>query len=74
MKTDIFKKGKQCTNYFYFYNFLIMLLADDEAVQCGSIEVRMKKGLKILDHPAYSPNLALSEYHQLPQLKEHLKG
>jgi len=30
--------------------------------------------LQCLDHPPYSPDLALSDYHLFPGLKKHLKG
>jgi histone-lysine N-methyltransferase SETMAR len=31
-------------------------------------------GFTALDHPPYSPNLALSDFHLFPKLKEHLRG
>jgi len=31
-------------------------------------------GFQCLDHPPYSPDLALSDYHLLPGLKKQLKG
>ena len=31
-------------------------------------------GFQCLDHPPYSPNLAPSDYHLFPGLKEQLKG
>ena len=31
-------------------------------------------GFQCLDHPAYSPDLAPSEYHLFPGLKKQLKG
>ena len=31
-------------------------------------------GFKFLDHPPYSPDLALSNYRLFPKLKEHLRG
>jgi histone-lysine N-methyltransferase SETMAR len=31
-------------------------------------------GFQRLDHPPYSPDLALSDYHQYPGLKKQLKG
>jgi len=31
-------------------------------------------GFQCLDHPPYSPDLALSDYHLLPGLKKGLKG
>jgi len=31
-------------------------------------------GFRCLDHPPYSPDLAPSEYHLFPGLKEQLKG
>lgn len=33
-----------------------------------------KLGFTVLDHPAYSPDLAPSDYHLFPKLKEHLRG
>ena len=32
------------------------------------------KSWDILDHPPYSPDLAPSDYHLFPALKEHLSG
>jgi histone-lysine N-methyltransferase SETMAR len=31
-------------------------------------------GFQCLDHPPYSPDLALSDYHLFPGLKKQLKG
>jgi len=31
-------------------------------------------GFQLLDHPPYSPDLALSDYHLFPRLKKQLKG
>jgi len=31
-------------------------------------------GFQCLDHPPYSPDLALSDYHLFPGLKNQLKG
>jgi hypothetical protein len=31
-------------------------------------------GWELLSHPPYSPDLALSDYHLLGPLKDHLKG
>ena len=31
-------------------------------------------GFQCLDHPPYSPDLALSDYHLFPELKKQLKG
>jgi hypothetical protein len=31
-------------------------------------------GFQFHDHPPYSPDLALTEYHLLPGLKKQLKG
>jgi len=31
-------------------------------------------GLQCLDHPLYSPDLSLSDYHLFPGLKKQLKG
>ena len=38
------------------------------------LELLTKFGWDILDHPAYSPDLAPSDYHVFPALKEHLSG
>jgi histone-lysine N-methyltransferase SETMAR len=31
-------------------------------------------GFTVLDHPPHDPELAPSEFHLFPKLKEHLKG
>jgi histone-lysine N-methyltransferase SETMAR len=31
-------------------------------------------GFSLLPHPPYSPNLASSDFHLFPKLKEHLRG
>ena len=31
-------------------------------------------GFEVAEHPAYSPDLAPSDFHWFPKLKEHLRG
>jgi len=38
------------------------------------LELLVKIGWDILEHPPYSPDLAPSDYHVFPALKEHLSG
>jgi len=48
------------------------------ARQCPGSPGTQKKlaylGFQCLDHPTYSPDLALSDYHLFPGLKKQLKG
>jgi histone-lysine N-methyltransferase SETMAR len=37
-------------------------------------EAIKRLGFSLLPHPQYSPNLAPSDFHLFPKLKEHLRG
>lgn len=39
-----------------------------------ALEAIRNAGFDILDHPPYSPDLAPSDFHLFPKLKEHIRG
>jgi len=54
-----------------------VLLLHDNAPAHRAIATQKKldyPGFQCLDHPPYSPDLALSDYHLFPGLKKQLKG
>ena len=54
-----------------------VLLHHDNArphVAKATIETVNKLGFEVLEHPAYSPDLAPSDYHFFPPLKDALRG
>ena len=45
--------------------------AHKAAVAMAAIQ---EMGFELVDHPPYSPDLALSDFNLFPRLKEHLRG
>ncbi|XP_015433590.1 PREDICTED: histone-lysine N-methyltransferase SETMAR-like [Dufourea novaeangliae] len=43
-------------------------------VACTTVALLQQFGWDIVTHPPYSPDLAPSDYHLFPKLKEHLAG
>lgn len=41
--------------------------------QLALVAIR-QAGFELLDHPLYSPDLALSDYYLFPKLKENIRG
>ena len=54
----------------------VILLQDDASVHTADVAVAsaVNCGFEILDHPAYSPDLAPSDFYLFPTLKRELRG
>jgi len=55
------------------FSFIVTVLDCTPTSAKGAADIHCV-GFTVLDHPSYTPNLAVLDFHLSPKLKEHFRG